>query len=649
MELLIVSLLLLIVPESNCYWMTLGAGTQALLAGLGLDVFSDLLLKLRLVFMLFFKFVTKDRKKAHCCLYIFIIVGSLLFLPLLLAALLFSTLFSVPLLPLFTLPIFLISFPRTQRFWPSLYDYGSSYYNCRDSVYYQHDTPKLSRALREVLLKTGSASVQPGDFFLLRYQDRIAIATVLESGHHFLTLNIKGLEIQETSCHTIEATRIDDIFTDAYNPTSLRSCFWFNCHPLNTMQPVDCAVICTYSEARSVLTGIIDQPPVLVRFSSNLLKCIVWVLYQYLIDTHRAQGKDREDDQTANARHRVKWRRNNKVIPVVESESVHRASEPCNHDTHDSTVFSHSPEQPAVGPAVTSEEDSLSWTSIESAEDTTHEAGEHCGLHYQHTMSDLIPTDIPLHRDPSIPHIEYSHLLSTRPKCVTKNSLPSRPHPLQGQTLPFPPQWLELPLLDSQVDTLLHLFPSDWLQFLCSIHTSGPPLSTAETVMLKKLSLACFSIVDVPHCSLGAAQTRPFHIHSGFCGEFPHSTDRDWLTQQNQDLYKLILKAYRYDILYIRLKTTLIIVHYRYAVKLLCDETVWGEAGDCAELSDYLQAYQSDYHIGSEGEPEWSRAVLDHVPHLFSIGKSQDNVSLYGRSLGIETYTIGQISEVSLI
>ena len=35
---------------------------------------------------------------------------------------------------------------------------------------------------------------------------------VLEKGHGFLTFNIKGLELQETSCHSLEATRIDDIF-----------------------------------------------------------------------------------------------------------------------------------------------------------------------------------------------------------------------------------------------------------------------------------------------------------------------------------------------------------------------------------------------------------------------------------------------------
>ena len=65
----------------------------------------------------------------------------------------------------------------------------------------------------------------------------------------------------------------------------------------------------------------------------------------------------------------------------------------------------------------------------------------------------------------------------------------------------------------------------------------------------------------------------------------------------------------------------------RYAVRLLCDEAAVGEAEDSAELSDYLQSYQSHYHIGREGEPDWNHAVLDQKPNLFSVGKSQDNVS----------------------
>ena len=78
-----------------------------------------------------------------------------------------------------------------------------------------------------------------------------------------------------------------------------------------------------------------------------------------------------------------------------------------------------------------------------------------------------------------------------------------------------------------------------------------------------------------------------------------------------------------------------VLLQCRYAVKLLCDETVLGEAENYSELSEYLQGYESDYHIGSEEEPEWEQAILNHVPNLFSLGKSQDTVSVlwvYGRT-----------------
>ena len=63
----------------------------------------------------------------------------------------------------------------------------------------------------------------------------------------------------------------------------------------------------------------------------------------------------------------------------------------------------------------------------------------------------------------------------------------------------------------------------------------------------------------------------------------------------------------------------------RYSVKLLCDEAALGEAGDFAELSDSLQTYQSHYHIGREGKPDWNTAVLNQIPNLFSMGKSLEN------------------------
>ena len=519
-EVFIVSILLLVLPEDTV-WEGLGVGLQTLLVGLCLTVFSDLFCKLHFILTLYLTFVINDRKKTHSWLYVLITVGLPLLSPLLLVITLLSSIVSAPLIPLFTLPVFLVSYPRTLRFWPSLFNYGSSYNSCRDSVYYEHDTPGLSRALLEVF-SNGSVHAEPGDYFLLRYQDRILIAAILERGHRFLTLNIRGLEMQETSCHTIEATRIDDIFSSAYNPKSPKSpSFWLNCQLLHTMQPVDSVVIHTYSTARSVLTGIIDQPHALRRFSGNLLKCIVWVLHQYIIiDACRERGNVVEGGQE---RHRVKWRQRNKVVPVVDSES---SSEPTQSVTHKQPVLQNTAEPSTT---VVLGDDSPPWTSMESITEEPHTARDYeCP---PHTMSKLIPVDIPLH---------------TNPVCISTTStatVEAGTAPSSSLQSPFPSEWLEFPLLDSQLESLLQSFPSDWLSFICDGNTNEA-LTGDMLKVFRKLCLTCFSIVDVPHCSLGADQTRPFHIHSSFCGEFPYSTDREWL-MKNQALHRLVLRAYR--------------------------------------------------------------------------------------------------------
>lgn len=64
--------------------------------------------------------------------------------PLLLAVLVLSAVLSAPLLPLFTLPVFLVGFPRPERSWPGPVGTACS---CPDSVYYQQMSGSLACAL----------------------------------------------------------------------------------------------------------------------------------------------------------------------------------------------------------------------------------------------------------------------------------------------------------------------------------------------------------------------------------------------------------------------------------------------------------------------------------------------------------------------
>ena len=572
MELSVTVVLMLVLPQDNV-WIRLGAGTQALVIGLGLDVCGDVLLKLRLIFTYFITFVAKDRKKTHCWLYSLVIAGSLLLPVILLPMVIFSSIISAPLLPLFTLPVYLLSFPRTQRFWPSLVNYGTSYTKCKDSMYYQQVVPKIVQAIARACA-TGSIFTQPGDYYLFRYQDRILIALVLEVGHNYFCLNVKGLELQETSCHTTEATEIDNIFAAAYaSEAPFCHQFWLNTHLLNVLHPVDSAVVRTYSDARIVLTGIIDQPGALEKFPSNLLKCVVWVLYNYATRTNEdtiklsevgtrkkeegAEIMDEEEKRTEYFFDEGKKRDTNQ--PVSSHAWTKRRNAPqlsTSHTEHCITA-GQKPKPVAssqIGLVTLPPEDldSLSWSSVQSTNvyDSFGMTNQN-GSQYlpAQNIPGLIPTDVPLESSLSESSIPIN-------KCTAGSRLIHR-H-TAGSTVDqtnisaFPSHWLEFPFTKIELNVLLNRFPVDWLTFLES-NNQQALFSPKEELAFKRLCTTCTAIMSPIHYSNSSAaslevlthQTKPLHIHNGFYGQFPYSTECDWLLGK-RDLFALMLTAYRY-------------------------------------------------------------------------------------------------------
>ena len=566
------AVLMLALPQDNL-WIRLGAGTQALVIGLGLDVCGNVLLKLRLIFMYFITFVAKDRKKTHCWLYSSIIAGSLLLPVILLPMVVFSSIISAPLLPLFTLPVYLLSFPRTQRFWPSLANYGSSYIKCKDSVYYQQVVPKIEQAIARTCV-TGSVFIQPGDYYLFRYQDRILIALVLEVGHSYFCLNVKGLELQETSCHTIEATEIDNIFASAYT-SEISSChqFWLNTHLLNILQPVDSAVVRTFSDARIVLTGIIDQPAALEKFPSNLLKCVVWVLYNHATRTNedtiklaevrvrdKEEGAERKDEKEKRIEDFDEGRQRNTNQPVSAHAWAKRmnAPQPSAFHTEHCITTGQTPKLVASsqrGPVAlpSQDSDSLSWSSVQS-NDAYDSLGmtNRDGSQYLPAQSipGLIPTDIPLESS-------LSELAIPINECTARSRLIHR-HTTgctvdQTNLSAFPSHWLKFPLTEIELNVLLNRFPVDWLTFLSESNNQQSHFSPKEELAFKRLCTTCTAIMSPTHyfsisvASLGVPthHTKPHNIQNGFYGQFPYSTECDWLLGK-KDLFALMLRAYRY-------------------------------------------------------------------------------------------------------
>ena len=90
---------------------------------------------------------------------------------------------------------------------------NASYFLTPDSSFYKQIAPELMKSFCE-LIKQGSVGslFEPDMFYLSRFQDRIILIQVLEVGNSYAIVNLKGLELVETSCHTREAQYIDDLF-----------------------------------------------------------------------------------------------------------------------------------------------------------------------------------------------------------------------------------------------------------------------------------------------------------------------------------------------------------------------------------------------------------------------------------------------------
>ncbi|OTF72711.1 hypothetical protein BLA29_007601, partial [Euroglyphus maynei] len=169
-----------------------------------------------------------------------------------------SSMLNISILPLFTLPIFLPSFPRPIKFWsttPIRLPQTMNDTIIIDSIYYQQLMPRLIESLHRKSLFWDFC--YSGEIYIGRFDDRLMWFQVLESGHNYCQIQMKGLELQETSCHTLEASTIDQINEYSFNNNcnSLLNRYFFY-----AINPLTKATIRTYSDATSVLTGIIDSP-----------------------------------------------------------------------------------------------------------------------------------------------------------------------------------------------------------------------------------------------------------------------------------------------------------------------------------------------------------------------------------------------------
>ncbi|KAH0620287.1 hypothetical protein JD844_020458 [Phrynosoma platyrhinos] len=579
---------------------SIDTGIRLLLVGIIRNRLFQFVSKLRFVLTVLLTSWTekKQRRKSTATL----ITLNVVFFPVVLALVALSALLSSPLLPLFSLPVFLIGFPRPVRSWPG--PVGATACICPDTIYYQQMIPSLTTVL-ESAFSVGSL--------------------VLGTPHLILFIVFQGLELQETSCHTAEAHRVDEIFEMAFEHEEHSHVLSFNHHFGNILTPCSVLPVKLYSDARNILSGIIDSPENRNQLKEDFIKVLLWVLVQYCYEKSKTHGM-------------LDIRPKSMVeSPPVESPEV----------------FS-KPQQNAVerGSPWKDDDDGLSVESVEEWTDDSNLFDDEPSkkLPKSKGMQSRGVTPRPLF---SLPGSVEIHTTETEvPEAASVNKLyktvvlglpavdtgkqwglmdlpPVKFTNLYSELLCIPEGWRTAPLPVTKLHDMKQRFPEDWYHFVLHqldfSHLKGKPPSIHGD-LVKDTALKDLYVQGVLPCCIaifGIDDTvpSPGHIFRAYNGVLPWSVCLDWLTAK-QELFQLALQA------------------FRYSVKLMVDKASLGPVENFKELLNCLEEYHSDWYVGLVSEKEWQQAVLQEKPYLFSLGHDS-NMGVYtSRILTIQDFLV---------
>ncbi|XP_020343536.1 pecanex-like protein 4 [Oncorhynchus kisutch] len=610
-------------------WDSLGTGVQLLLVGLLSDRLLQFLSKLKFALAVLVTSWTEKKQRRQSAGTLLVLNASLC--PLLLSVVVLSAMLSAPLLPLFTLPIFLVGFPRPQRSWPGPVGTACP---CPDSIYYQQMSGSLACALRSAFARGSLGPLTPGSHFLGRFQDRVVWIMILERGYGYCTVNIKGLELQETSCHTVEARRVDEVFEGAFErPERLGLNQGINLHWGNALTPCAALPVRVYSDARNVLSGIIDSHDNLRKLQDDFLKALVWLLLRNCVQRLKAFPWDTEEGTGGGGTKSQSSQLGQSTVTqpaeaiMVESNisslKFRRASSSLTSFgdwSDEDDLFGPQPARRTV--ALVSTEAQLGDTVLQTGPSLPGSV-EMDSLFENMALSALQPLQ-PLGLGLGLPAVDKGRnpeVPPTKSSGTLAHENFSCPH---SELFSLPPGWRTAPLLPFRLQQLRPLFPEEWFRFTLGRLALAVQDEASEDVAkslkedggLKDLhaqvALSCL-------ISLGAesAFTSPSYVYRVYSGDVPWTEGLKWLSE-NKELYQLALKA------------------FRYSFKLLFDQASLGPMESLDELFSTLEEYERDWYIGLVAEKGWQDSVLQEKPFLFSLGHDLTMGTYTGRVLSLQ-------------
>ncbi|XP_040267141.1 pecanex-like protein 4 [Bufo bufo] len=609
LEMVVVSIVQLLVFNTNVWWnVGLDTGIRLILVAIIRDRLCQLVSKLQFALTVLLTSWTekKQRRKSTSSL----ITVNIIFFPVVLTFIILSALLSSPLLALFTLPVFLVGFPRPIRSWPGAV--GAAACVCPDTVYYQQMVPGFAAALQSAFASGSLGFVTPGSHFLCRFQDRLIWLLILERGYSYCCINIKGLELQETSCHTAEARRVDEVFEMAFEQAENSGRLALNNHFGNVLTPCTVVPVRVYSDARNVLSGIIDSHDNLKQFKEDFVKVLLWVLIQTCYKKSRAQAnidaEQKESDVTV-----LPEKHHGSLGPAEHNESS-KDVESYNDDVADEwsdddifEILPH-PKKTRVNPAMAATGEGF---SIPGSVQTVHVDSYVEQDVAVDKLYSVVGFGLPATNKGNPTHVE-------RFKMVEFNSSYSK-------FLTLPQDWIFGSLMGVKMSEMKQMFPTDWYEFVLTQldfhHVSEKPSVLLEEGLrdrslkeqyIKGLTSIYFAFFGMENSSPSSAW-----LFRAYLGGIPWSVSLDWLTG-NPELFQIALKA------------------FRYTFKLMVDKASLGPVEDFKELLNYLEEYDNDWYIGLVSDSEWQQAVLQEKPYLFSLGHDP-NMGVYtGRVLTLQ-------------
>ncbi|XP_067847994.1 pecanex-like protein 4 isoform X2 [Heptranchias perlo] len=468
---------------------------------------------------------------------------------------------------------------------------------------------------------TPNGNPSPGSHFLCRFQDRLIWVLILERGFSYCCINIKGLELQETSCHTAEARRVDEMFEMTFEQDNRAKTCSVNQHFGNILTPCAVLPVEVYSDARNVLTGIIDSHENLKQLKEDFVKVFIWVLLHYT--NKKSKSSENVQDNQA-LQQNITWSEGYTVTSVrTESsngpkDSFSMSSETFNEWSDDDMFELESigkktrislvknitgVQQMSTKPVITSIPGSLETQSL--SPDMNDEE---------------LPKRTPVYGLPATDKGK-ERLMETGSHKMLPVVVFSSPY---SSKLKVPENWRSGPFPSLLLQELLKSFPEDWYSFVLTLldiaNSDEKPsiifeVKGDETLrdMYAQVVMTCYGVM------LGTDSTipSPNQVFKVYSGDIPWSLGLDWLTQK-PELLTLALKA------------------FRYTFKLMFDKASLGPVEDFAELVNYLEEYERDWFVGMVSEPQWQQAVLQEKPYLFSLGYDP-SLSMYtGRVLSLQ-------------